>query len=96
MSTPERNGFPRRERLLHRLGCDSVVQALGYAFRLPDSLYHFLSYIGEGDVFFIQSENQWAVKEKWNREGVWELGYGREQFTVWMQRQISRLENAWP
>lgn len=90
-----RTVFPNENGIYVGEEDDSAAQELGLFFRFPESFYHLICYVSEGKVFFNQSANTWAATEEMNREGRFEIGYEREQFVVWMQRQISRLENGW-
>lgn len=86
--------FPNEKGYAVRMEEDSAAQALGLAFRFPESFYHLISYIADGKVFYNQPKNKWHVTEEMQTEGQWEIGHEREQFEAWMQRQIARIENG--
>lgn len=70
---------------------DSAVESVGpNKFRFPMEFTHLMTYINEGVVFYDTQTGKWEHSFP-KPSGNFEVGFGYEAFSSWMQRQFSRL-----
>jgi hypothetical protein len=83
--------FPGQAAAMMGKESDSLTLAY-HSFRLPMSFYHLAMYITDAQVFYDHVGEQWELAPGMEKTGMFEPpGYEREEFSVFIRRQISRL-----
>lgn len=83
--------FPKQVGVVLFLRMGAQAQELGPVLRLPMEFDHLVRYILEGTVFYDgQGDPKWKFRDQ-KPIGHWEVGYGREPFQTWIDRQFERL-----
>jgi hypothetical protein len=81
------------QRAVTTMGEESDSLALAYSlFRLPMNFYHLAMYITDAQVFYVPDSEQWELAPGMEKTGMFEPpGYEREEFLVFIRRQIACL-----